>query len=272
VVEPGWLPAAAAIDWTLPGQRIGDRAKPLAAKTMQRIVAGLAKYAQPELLVPVEGREGKTAAPLSEAMRTMTTRNETALLVPADGTWNESATSVVDVMRTRTTRESEALVVPLRNNNTTKRAADPFDTFAAAGNHHALLMPYYGNGTSRTTTQPHGTLTTRDRYALIMRNNSSKGDGAEMCTPATETLRTITTAGHQSLLEPRSVAVEDCMFRMLEPHEIAAGMAFTTGYVVLGNKREKVRQLGNAVTPPAARDLIAAVAESLGHDMSAITN
>ena len=101
-----------------------------------------------------------------------------------------------------------------------------------------------------------------------MRNNGSRYTGAEMCTPATETLRTLTTAGHQSVLEPQTVAVEDCLFRMLEPHEVAAGMAFTPGYVVLGNKREKVRQLGNAVTPPAARDLIAAVAESLGHDLS----
>jgi DNA (cytosine-5)-methyltransferase 1 len=33
-------------------------------------------------------------------------------------------------------------------------------------------------------------------------------------------------------------------------------------------KAGKVRQLGNAVTPPAARDLIAAVAESLGHDLT----
>jgi DNA (cytosine-5)-methyltransferase 1 len=29
VVEPGWLPAAAAIDWSLVGERIGDRARPL---------------------------------------------------------------------------------------------------------------------------------------------------------------------------------------------------------------------------------------------------
>jgi DNA (cytosine-5)-methyltransferase 1 len=270
VLEPGWLPAAAAIDWSLAGERIGDRTKPLADKTMQRIAAGLAKYARPELLIPVEGREGKTAAPLSEAMRTMTTRNETGLLVPAGGAWNEAATSLGEVMRTRTTRESEALVVPLRNNNTTKRVGDPFDTFAAAGNHHGLLMPYYGNATSRATSEPHGTFTTRDRYALIMRNNGSRYDGSGRCTPATEPLRTLTTAGHQSLLESKTPAVDDCLFRMLEPHEIAAGMAFTDGYVVLGNKREKVRQLGNAVTPPAARDLIAAVAESLGHDMTGL--
>ena len=92
VVEPGWLPAAAAIDWTLVGERIGDRTRPLADKTMERIRAGLARYVRPELLVPVEGRDGKTAASAWEAMRTMTTRNETGLLVPAGGTWNETAT------------------------------------------------------------------------------------------------------------------------------------------------------------------------------------
>ncbi|MFG1629003.1 DNA cytosine methyltransferase, partial [Kribbella sp. NPDC049227] len=66
VVEPGWLPAAAAIDWSLTGVRIGDRSRPLADKTMARIRAGLERYVRPELLVPVEGRDGKSAAPLSE--------------------------------------------------------------------------------------------------------------------------------------------------------------------------------------------------------------
>jgi DNA (cytosine-5)-methyltransferase 1 len=47
-VEPGWLPAAAAIDWGLPGERIGDRGRPLAPKTLARIEAGLRKYARPE--------------------------------------------------------------------------------------------------------------------------------------------------------------------------------------------------------------------------------
>ena len=55
----------------------------------------------------------------------------------------------------------------------------------------------------------------------------------------------------------------DCLFRMLEPREIANGMAFPTSYVILGNRRAQVRQAGNAVTPPAARDLLTAVAQSL---------
>jgi DNA (cytosine-5)-methyltransferase 1 len=269
VVEPGWLPAASAIDWTIPGQRIGDKTRPLAAKTMARIGAALERQARQgaPLVVPMEGRDGKQAAPVTAVLRTQTTRNESALLVPAGGTWNDAASGVWDVMRTRTANESEALVVPLRANNTAKGVGQVFDTFAAAGNHHGLLMPYYGNATARTTDDPHGTFTAHDRFALVMRNNSSTGDGAEMSTPVGETLRTLTTAGHQSLLEYSTPAVDDCLFRMLEPHEIGAGMAFTPGYVVLGNKREKVRQLGNAVTPPAARDLVAAVAESLGHDV-----
>jgi DNA (cytosine-5)-methyltransferase 1 len=47
VVEPYVLPAAAAIDWSDVGQRIGDRRRPLAAATMRRIRAGLAMFAQP---------------------------------------------------------------------------------------------------------------------------------------------------------------------------------------------------------------------------------
>ena len=45
--------------------------------------------------------------------------------------------------------------------------------------------------------------------------------------------------------------------------EAKRGMAFPTDYVILGNRREQVRMAGNAVTPPAARDLIATVVEAL---------
>jgi DNA (cytosine-5)-methyltransferase 1 len=56
------------------------------------------------------------------------------------------------------------------------------------------------------------------------------------------------------------------LFRMLEPHEIAAAMAFLPGYIVLGSKRERVRQLGNAVTPPVAEILISALVEAITNE------
>ena len=314
VVEPSWLPAAYAIDWSLPGQRIGDRAKPLADKTRARIAAGLKKHWSPihleaggnqydsmdpkhpqhgqesgyvrawpageplrtlhtagtkglayadGMLVPVEGRDGKQAALAADPMRTMTTRNETGLLVPAGGTWNEAPTPLSDPMRTRTTRDTEALVIPMRNNNTSKLASEPLDTVAANGNHHGLLLPYYSSGSiPKPTDQPIPTIPTVDHFAMITRQNTG---GAEMSTAPQDVLRTLTTAGHQSLTEWTGELpdIDDCLFRMLEPHEVKVGMAFSRGYVMLGNKREQVKLAGNAVTPPAARDLVGMMVEAL---------
>lgn len=310
VIEPGWLAAESIIDWSLPAPRIGDRTKPLAEKTRERIRRGIERHWAPiiakaagntydgvttgsnylrvsdlespmpaqmgtaehslaipplivnnvsgadasrslptsrelpsivaggthaSLLVPVEGREGKSAASAADPLRTQSTRNETGLLVPAGGTWRDSATSTSQPMSALTTRETDGLVVPLRNHGVAKPTSRPIDTVSAEGNHHTL----------------------------VMRNNLG---GAEMTTPVQEVLRTLTTGGHQSILEPSepiSLDVDDAGFRMLEPHEIQAGMGFARDYLLLGSKRDKVKQAGNAVTPPAARDLGHAVAEFL---------
>ncbi len=205
------------------------------------------------LLIPMEGRDGKTARRASDPLRTQSTRNETALLVPVGGTWRSDAAPTDRPMAARTTRETDALVVPLRNHGTAKPAAEPVDTIAASGNHHAL----------------------------VMRNNGGGDASGWQTTPAGEPLRTLTTGGHQSLIDtvelpaPAPVLsddeiwqmVYDAEFRMLEPDEIKRGMAFGADYILLGNKREQVRMAGNAVTPNAARDIIAACVESLGYDM-----
>jgi DNA (cytosine-5)-methyltransferase 1 len=64
-------------------------------------------------------------------------------------------------------------------------------------------------------------------------------------------------------LKDTRLKVEDCYFRMLKPREIKLAMAFDRDYVVLGNQKEQVKQLGNAVTPPAMEWLIKQVIESL---------
>ena len=225
-VEPAWIPAAAAIDWTLRGQRIGGRSKPLADKTRARIAAGIRRYWGP-LVIEAAGN----------------TRNETGIALPA-------------------------LIAELRGGGSTARpAADPLATVAAGGNHHALVMPYYTHGIASTDSDPVGTITTRDRFALVMRNNTARaGDGAEMSTPVTQPYRTMTTSGNQSLItaDYADAMVDDCEFRMLEPHEQAAAMAFPRDMRWEGTKRAKSRMAGNAVTPPTARDIIRCGVESLG--------
>lgn len=342
-VEPFYLPAAAAIDWSIEGQRIGDRTRPLSPKTMARIEAALRKWKpaivqaggqQYDMHDPKHPQHGQTSGysrawPIHEPFRTFTTdptkaivsaepfilerrgdyrirgigdplstltANETtkALLVPVEGREGKHASSVIQLLRTQTCRNDLALLTMLRGQNAAKSVGEPMDTVAASGNHHGLLVPaggtwhtdghptsdpmrtlttreahgllvpYYGTrSTGGPTDHPMGTLTTVDKFALVMRNNTSRGDDGYLSTPVTEPLRTLTTSGHQSLLDQLTLTVEDCLFRMLEPHEIGAGMAFFADYKVLGTKRQRVKQYGNAVTPPVAEVIIAALVECI---------
>lgn len=269
IVEPGVLPAAHAIDWTLPGKRIGDRDEPLAEATMERIRAGMARYWAP-ILTPAGGTWRTAASPVTLPMPTRTTRENDGLavppmLIPVEGRDGKSAASAADPMRTQTARNETGLAFPpaalgafiaeLRGGGSDARSiAEALATVTASGNHHglvtpppaprkvygdpgALLVPYYGNGDARPAAQPVGALTTRDRYALA----SSDTDVS-------------------------AVDIADVLFRMLEPHEIGAAMAFTGGYQVLGNKRQRVRQYGNAVTPPVAEVIVSALVEAITGD------
>jgi DNA (cytosine-5)-methyltransferase 1 len=302
IVEPDVLPAAVAIDWTLPGQRIGDRKQPLAEATMGRIRAGLHRYALP-VTVPTGGTWRTDPQPVTDPLPARTTRENDALavpplLVPVEGRADHDRVATVDTpIRSQTCRNETGLawlpfLTPLRGGSDRGKArsiGDPLHTFSAKGTHHGLAFP----------------AELPELAALVMRNNTPRGDQAQMCTPAGEPLRTLTTTGHQSLLtwahllmpyygtgrahpvdQPIAtltsrdryalasappadldigvdVDVDDVLFRMLQPHEIGRGMAFGDGYIVLGDKRAQVRQYGNAVTPPAAEVIVAALVEAI---------
>lgn len=95
---------------------------------------------------------------------------------------------------------------------------EPARTMTTAG-HQSLLVPYQTKGVARPTSEPAMTMTTRDRAALV--------DMAHL--------------------------VDECGFRMLEPHEVAAAMAFPDGYIPRTlTKKQQVKLAGNAVTPPVA--------------------
>ncbi len=287
MVQPMVMPAASAIDWSIPGKKIGGRKRPLAKKTIDRVRAGVDRYFNTPLITPAGGCRSTTSTPVTQPTQTFTTTESRALVVPMEGRGEVSSIRRPDgPFRTQSTRAQDALVqvpeqtdsfiAPLRNNGNCEPTTRPYRTFAANGNHHAL----------------------------IMRNNNTRGDQSCMSTPTSEALRTLTTAGHQSLIqspdvanhllfpydtgvlrplgeplpaqttvqgdaligggERRFVDVDDCTLRMLAVHEVKAGMAFDNDYVLLGNSnRLKVRMLGNAVTPNAARDLGACLMEAI---------
>lgn len=292
IVEPAWLPAASFIDWSNPGTRIGDRDKPLAEKTMRRIQAGIERYWTPltvehggngydaadpkhpsfgdpdgyyrawptsevvktlhareskgvaylPTMIPVEGRDGKRPSTSADVLRTQSTRNETGvafptLMVPAGGTWNDDAWPSDRAARARTTREAEGLAFPpfiseMRGGGSVGHpASDPVSTVSAGGNHHALIMSYY-----------------------------SRDDAVRR---ASEPIATVTTEPRHGVMTNQTVNIADVRFRMLEPSEIKQAMAFPVDYIMTGTRREQVKLSGNAVTPPAARDLIATVSAAI---------
>lgn len=267
IVEPHYRPAAEIIDWALLGQRIGDRDRPLAEKTLARIHAGIERYWAPFIL---DRRGEYRTRSLTDPLSTVTTvETPKALAIPVEGRIGKSAASVSDPLRTMTTRSETGLafIAELRGGGSKHRpVSEPLCTVVANGNHHGLVTTYYGNGSTHSTAEPLATVTAVERHALLMRNNTARGDQGQMTTPVNEPIRTVTTTGHQSLLTSQrpTIDLDDVLFRMLEPREIAAAMDFPPAYRILGNRREQVRQAGNAVTPPAARDLVGIVAESLG--------
>lgn len=140
-------------------------------------------------------------------------------------------------------------------------ASDPLGTVSAGGGHHALLSRpeafvtahYTARGNpaqmSHPVEDPLGSVTAVDHHSLTTVPFLTRYMGAGVAAPVTDPHRTVDTRDRYGLVEP-SVEVEDCGFRMLEPHEIGRAMAFPDTYEVRGNKRDRVRQYGNAVTPP----------------------
>lgn len=262
ILEPPALPAMAAIDWTLSGTRIGDRTKPLAEKTMARIRAGLQRY--------------HTTIPT---------------MVPAGGTWRNEPTPVTTPMPARTTRDNDGLAIPapflalLRSDRArTIGLHQPMATVVADGSNHALvipplLVPMEGRDGKEALPAhlPLRTQTTRAETALAFVPFITELHGTSTARPVTDPLAAITAGGnHHGLTTPPDQTpdcelpcdINDVRFRMLEPHEISRAMAFTPDYIVVGSKRDRVCQLGNAVTPPAAEILISALTEAItGEDL-----
>ena len=237
-VTPATEPAASIIDFDLPCPLIGERARPLAAKTRARISAGLQRHGFAPIVTAGAGNTyetspGNRSRPLTEPLPTQTTTAQTAL------------------------------VVPMRNHGVPYPATDPLGTVTAGGMHHGLLMR---NNTTRgdqgvmTTTldEPARTMTTVGSQSLLMPYYGT-GD----CQPADRPIGTIPTRDRWALIDPDE-AIDACGFRMLEPYEVAAAMAFPTGYIPRNlSKKDQVKLAGNAVTPPVMTWIVGRIIQAM---------
>lgn len=118
----------------------------------------------------------------------------------------------------------------------------------------ALIAPYYGSGSGETCNsvdEPLPTVTAKPRFGLVVPLTHSDSSNRARDVDS-DPLPTLTTANRGELaFITAGEARYDILFRMLEPHELAAAMGFSgedQSYEFAGNKTEKVKQIGNAVS------------------------
>jgi DNA (cytosine-5)-methyltransferase 1 len=192
---------------------------------------------------------------VDEPMYTVATRSTPSLVIPPafitsvnHGT--ERSKDAADPLPAVMPQANPALVLmpfltTIRGDLAGSGLDEPLKTIVAAGSQQWLTLPFIA--TLRQSAQYRGldeslsSITAGgNNHALIF--NYSNPDLRSPELP----LDTITTVDHTALIEPEKM-IDDCGFRMLQPHELKRGMSFPDEYIVLGNKRDQVRQIGNAV-------------------------
>lgn len=157
IVEPYIRPAAAAIDWTNLGTRIGERRRPLVASTMAKIQRGLTEYAdvlEPLLVTTTHGKDGGPRAMPARLvpLPTRTTKIGDGFVVPpgavpAAGFIHEQRGGgsayrpLTHPLGTLSTSRNHGLVIPYRKGHA-RPTGEPMLTLAARGS-AGLLLPSY---------------------------------------------------------------------------------------------------------------------------------
>ena len=293
--EPGlfhykpWRAAAEIIDWTIPGESIFDRKKPLCENTLRRIEAGIKKFwgawAEPFLIVlrgTSRGQLDSTAIPLSAPLPTITgsgghivlvepfltrynggdDRNHTiGSPVPVIDTGNRYGI-ISPVIMDASHPGDHADAARCRGN------ADPLGTITCRNNWSVaqpLLIPQQSAGTVKPCAgNPAPTIATSGAIGIVSPFLIAYyGNG--FASSVKDPCQTITTKDRFGLVQGRILTLPDgrrykldITHRMLTVRELAAATGFPSEYIFCGGDTAAKKMIGNAVCPDLAKALILA--------------
>ena len=253
--------AAECIDWSIPCLSIFDRKRPLAEATMRRIAAGLVKFvftSQRPFIVPVKthGGGGNGAGSID-------------VLTP----WF--------VRIGNAEREGQKWRV--------EEVDAPLNTITAQAKRQGLVVAFlakhYKGVVGHAPDRPLGTITARDHHSAVVCTLSPQIDkgtkvaafltkfytsgrrgkkgapppGAPLDGPAP----VVTGQGqHVGLvtveIEGETWTIVDIGLRMLTPRELARCQGFDDSFQLVGTQAQQVARIGNSVSPPMARAVVAA--------------
>lgn len=276
-------PARDIIDWSIPGESIFTRKRPLKPNTLARIEAGIRKYwgswAEPFIVVL---RNNCNAAPMSAPLGTLCADGEhfgivtpgQPFIVPQNS--NGAPRDVGQpIPAITTTSRGVGMVQPLILSAGGPKVdafpvSQPMNTVLTR-DHMAIAEPFIvptnygeegrsGQPRTRSIDQPLPTITGKRSSALIeplvvCMANSSSGNRVRS---GADPLPTATARDRFGLITPDRCKL-DILFRMLQPHELAGAMGFDKDYEFTGTREERVKQIGNAVAVNMAAALCRSV-------------
>ncbi len=191
-----WRPAREIIDWTVPGESIYTRARPLAPNTLARIYAGLRKFSGVPFLLPHQHGND-------------TLENVRGLDGPLPSVTATSADMFL----------AHPFLVVLQNNRDSRSLEEPLPSVLCSGAHFGLaepfIVPQFSQNGPRSVESPLGTLTTTSRGVGLAEPfimvNRSHGSGPGGCSHGLgEPVRSLTTGENMALIEPYLLGQQSC--------------------------------------------------------------
>lgn len=199
-----------------------------------------------------------------------TAKHSHVLISPYYGSGSgETCQSAEEPLPTVTSKGRFGMVVPVTNGSGgpgPRSVDDPVPTMTTAkGGEFAIVMPVTHHDASdrvRSADEPLPTLTgaNRGELAFITAQHGERPGQPPRVHDVGQPTPTIAASGHIDLIE--GTPEYDILFRMLEPHELAAAMGFSdedVAYEFAGTKTEKIKQIGNAVSVAKMRACVRAL-------------
>lgn len=233
--------------------------------------------ARPMLVEPfMLSRQGEGAPrSVDEPTPTQTAKHSHVLISPYYGSGSgETCQSAEEPLPTVTSKGRFGMVIPVTNCNGgpgPRNVDAPLPTMTTAkGGEFAVVMPVTHHDTSdrvRDVSEPLPTLTgaNRGELAVIVASHGERPGQAPRVHDVEQPAPTICAKGRVDMAEGvigSDGATYDILFRMLEPHELAAAMGFTSddaAYEFAGNKTEQIKQIGNAVSVAKMKACVGAI-------------
>ncbi|MFG1417194.1 DNA cytosine methyltransferase [Xanthobacter sp. V0B-10] len=193
-----------------------------------------------------------------------------ALISPYYGSGSgETCASADDPLPTVTSKGRFGMVVPVTQSGGgagARDVADPIPTLTTAkGGEFAIVMPvthHDGSDRVRDAGEPLPTVTgaNRGELAFVAAQFGERNGQAPRVHDIADPAPTICATGRVNLVE--ATEQFDILFRMLEPHELAAAMGFIgedATYEFAGTKTEQIKQIGNAVSVAKMKACVGAI-------------